>query len=100
MTVPIFLAMVTSLSLVDSLLTEAIKKSFKVTKPTLVAAVLAIIVGWGGGACAYLLKDIPFTTNSIICLGLMAPIIWLCATLGYDKVMEIIRQILGSNKVE
>ena len=100
MTIPIFITLVTVLSLVDSLLTEAIKKAFHITKPTLVAAILAVIVGWGGGACAYLLKDIPFTTSSIICLILLAPIIWVGATVGYDKVMEIIKQILGIDKAE
>ena len=95
MTVPIFMTLVTALSLVDSLLTEALKKSFKITRPTLAAAVIAVIVGWGGGACAYILKDIPFTTSSIICLVLLAPIIWIGATVGYDKVMEVIKQILG-----
>lgn len=95
MTVALFLSLFTILSLADSLITEAIKKVFNATKPTLVAAIVAAVVGWGGGVCAYLLMKIPFDTPGIISLVLMAPVVWLGATLGYDKVKEIIQQILG-----
>lgn len=96
MTVNLFVTLVTILSLANSILTEAIKKAFHATKPTLLAAVLAAIVGWGGGAAAYLLMDIPFTTPSIVCLILLAPVIWVGSTVGYDKVKEIIEQIIAS----
>lgn len=96
MTTSIFVFLVTALSLICSLFTEAIKKTFKNEKPTLVALVLSVICGWGGGVAAYILMGIPFDTNSIICLALMAPVVWLGATLGYDKVMEIIYQIINT----
>lgn len=96
MTITLFITLFTILSLVCSLFTEAIKKVFNSDKPTLVALVLSAIVGWGGGAIAYVLMGIAFTTSSIICLVLLAPTIWLGATLGYDKVMEVITQIIGS----
>ena len=94
MTVNLFITLVTVLSLVSSVLTEAIKKTFHSAKPTLVAAVVSVIAGWGGGAAAYLLMGIPFTTPSIVALVLLAPIVWVGATVGYDKVMEIIKQII------
>ena len=94
MTVTLFISLVTALSLVSSLITEAIKKSFNATKPTLIVAIVAAITGWGGGAIAYSLMGIPFISSNIICLVLLAPTIWLMATLGYDKVMEVIKQIL------
>lgn len=94
MTLSLFLTLVSILSIISSVLTEAIKKSFQVTKPTLVVAVLAIIVGWGGGAMAYVFMHVPFeTAPNLICLGLLAPSVFLSATLGYDKVVEIIKQI-------
>lgn len=99
MTLTIFITLLTILSMVSSLFTEAIKKTFNVTKPTLVVMIISAVVGWGGGAITYVLKDIPFNNiSNIICLGLLAPTIWLSATLGYDKVMEIIKQI--GKKVE
>lgn len=93
MTLTLFIVLVTILSLVNSLITQAIKKTFNNTKPTLVAAILAIIVGWIGGIMAYILMGIIFVPTSIVCLILLAPTIWLVSTLGYDKVMEIIKQI-------
>lgn len=100
MTVNLFITLVTILSLVSSLVTEAIKKAFNNTRPTLLAAVVSAVVGWGGGVAAYLLMDIAFTTPAIVALVLLAPIIWVGATVGYDKVMEIIKQILGVSKAE
>lgn len=93
MTLTLFIVLVTILSLINSLFTQAIKKTFKVTKPTLVALILAMIIGWGGGIATYILMSIAFTPASIVCLGLLAPTIWLTSTLGYDKVMEVIKQI-------
>lgn len=93
MTLTLFISLVTILSLVCSLFTEAFKISFKITKPTIVVGILSCIIGWAGGICAYLLMGIVFNTSSIICLILLAPTIWLMATLGYDKVMEVIKQI-------
>ena len=95
MTLTLFITLLTVLSLVSSLVTQAIKANFNVTKPTLVVAILSGVIGWGGGVITYLLMGIPFDTSSIICLVLLAPAIWLCATLGYDKVMEVIKQIGG-----
>jgi hypothetical protein len=96
MTITIFLTLFTILSVVCSLFTEAIKKTIGTKEPTMVALILSAIVGWGGSAIAYQLMGIPFDTNSIICLALMAPVVWLGATLGYDKVMEIIYQIINT----
>ena len=93
MTLTLFLTLVTMLSLVSSLLTEAAKKIFKITKPTVVDAIISVIAGWGGGVAAYMLMGITFTQSSIVCLILLAPTIFLCSTLGYDKVVEIIKQL-------
>ena len=93
MTLTLFITLVSILSLISSLFTEACKKVFNVTKPTLLVGILSGVIGWGGGIAAYLLMSIAFTTSSVICLILLAPTIWLVATLGYDKVIEVIEQI-------
>ena len=95
MTLSLFVFLLSILALISSLLTEACKKSFNVTKPTLLVGIISAVSGWGGGFIAYLLMKIPFDTPGIICLILLAPAIWLTATLGYDKVMEVITQIKG-----
>lgn len=46
MSLTLFITLVTILSLVSSLLTQAIKKSFNITKPTLVVAIIAAVAGW------------------------------------------------------
>ena len=93
MTLALFMILVTILSLISLLFTQAIKKNFNNTKPTLVAAILSAVIGWIGGYMAYILMGIAFNSSSIICLILLAPTIWLVATLGYDKVMEVLKQI-------
>lgn len=93
MTLSLFMILLTILSLVSSFVTEACKKTFTVNKPTLLVAILSAITGWGGGAIIYALMGIAFTPINIVCLGLLAPAIWLSATLGYDKTIEIIKQI-------
>lgn len=100
MTVGLFITLFTILSLVASVITEAIKKSFNVQEPTLLAAFVSIVVGWGGGAAAYLLMNIAFTLTSIVSLVLLAPVIWLGATLGYDKVKEIILQVAAATHIK
>lgn len=95
MTVNLFIILVSILALASSLITEAIKKTIGTTKPTLVVAIISAITGWGGGIAAYILMGIPFTAVTIVCLILLAPCIWLGATLGYDKVIEVIKQISG-----
>ena len=93
MTLALFVTLVTILSLINSLITQAIKKTFNANKPTLVVAIVSAITGWIGGYMTYILMEIPFNPSSIICLILLAPTCWLVATLGYDKVMEVIKQI-------
>ena len=95
MTVNLFIVLVTILALISSLITEAIKKTIGTTKPTLIVAIVSAIAGWAGGITAYILMGIAFTPISIVCLILLAPVIWLGATLGYDKVIEVIKQISG-----
>lgn len=94
MTLAIFMTLVSILSAVSSLLTEAIKKNFKITNSTLLILIVSLVSGWGGGAITYSFMKIPFNdVNNILCLFLLAPTIWLGATLGYDKVKELILKI-------
>ena len=93
MSINLFVILVTILSLVNSLFTEAFKKVFQIERPTLLSAILAGVIGWLGGVFAFILMNIPFTLSSGICLFLLAPTVWLGATLGYDKVKKVIEEI-------
>ena len=100
MTLTLFITLVMTLALVSSLLTEAVKKIFGTDKPTLVDAIISAITGQGGGVACYILMGIAFTPSNIVCLILLAPTIWLGSTLGYDKVIEVIKQIAEKARKE
>lgn len=94
MTLTMFITLFTALSTVASLFTEAIKKNFNVKNYTLIVLIVSAVIGWGGGAITYCFMKVPFdNVSNILCLFLLAPSIWLGATLGYDKVKEIIAKI-------
>ena len=97
MTVTLFISIFTIGSLACGLITEAIKKTYenaeKQYSANIIALVDAAVVGGLGTAGAYMLMNIPWTVNNIICLVLMIVVIWLGATLGFDKVKQTLIQI-------
>lgn len=97
MTVTLFISLFTIGSALCALLTEAVKKAFENAKkdasPNVLALIDAVVVGGLGTAVAYILMDINWTANNIICLILMIVCIWMGAMLGFDKVKQLIQQI-------
>ena len=95
MTVTFFITMLTVFALVISLLTEAIKKATQNTlSNNILVAIIAAVVGWGGGAAVYVIFGLAWTASNIVALILLAPACWLGAMLGYDKVIQTIEQIV------
>ena len=97
MTVTLFITMLTFGAGVSSLLTEAVKKAYanahKEYSANIVALINAIVVGCGGTAVLYMLKSIPWTVNNIICLVLMGVAVWMASMVGYDKIIQLLKQI-------
>lgn len=97
MTVTLFISLFTIGSIACGVITEAIKKTYqnagKDYSANIVALVDALVVGGLGTSCAYMLLGIEWTVNNIICLILMCLVIWLGATLGFDKVKQTLEQI-------
>ena len=97
MTVTLFITMLTFGAGVSSLLTEAVKKAYanarKEYSANIVALINAIVVGCGGTAVLYMLKSIPWTVNNIICLVLMGVAVWMASMIGYDKIIQLLKQI-------
>lgn len=93
MTLTLFITLVTILALISSLVTEGLKKTINIKQPTVIVAIISAITGWLGGLASYILMGIAFTPSSIVCLILLAPTLFLVATNGYDKVIELISQI-------
>lgn len=97
MTITLFISMLTLGAGVTSLLTEAIKKAYanagKDYSANVVALINAVVVGCGGTAILYMLKAIPWTINNVICLILMGVAVWIASMIGYDKVVQLLKQL-------
>ncbi len=104
MTVTMFISILTIGSLVSSLLTEAIKKWYenanKQYSANTIALVDAIVIGAGGTACVYMLTGTEWTVNNVICLILMAIAVWMGSMVGYDKLLQLVKQIADLRPVE
>lgn len=95
MTIELFLFLFTVGSSASSLLTQAMKKSFKNLSSNMLALVSALIVGVGGTLAAYILMGIVFDAKSIVCVPLMAICIWVGSMVSYDKILQTIAQLRG-----
>lgn len=97
MTITIFISVLTIGSACAGLLTEAIKKWYenagKEYSANAIALVDAIVIGGLGTAVVYMLAGIPWTVNNIICLVLMIVAVWVGSMIGYDKVIQLLKQI-------
>ncbi len=104
MTITLFVSMLTLGAGVNALLTEAIKKAYanagKEYSANLVALIDAIVVGCGGTAILYMLRAIPWTVNNVICLLLMGVAVWIASMIGYDKVLQLLKQLADLTPTE
>ena len=101
MTFDMFLILLAAFASVSGLITEAIKK-LRSDKENLsyniIALVVALVVGITGCCIYYVFFSIPFTTNNIICIGLMGLASGLVSMLGYDKIKQTILQLKGKSE--
>ena len=97
MTVTLFVLLIAVFAMAVSLITEAVKNllsDFKLKySSNMLVLIVALFVGILGTVVAYALLGIPFTTNNIICIGLITLAVWVGAMVGYDKVIQMIEQI-------
>ena len=97
MTVTAFIGLVTLFSVVTSLCVEATKKildDLKIVYACNVAVcVIAAVVGILGTCAYYVLFSIDFTASNIVCALLMSLTTAIGSMVGYDKVIQTIKQI-------
>ena len=102
MTVTLFVSILTIGAAASGLLTEAIKKwysnSGKKYSANVIALVDAVVIGCGGTSVIYMLMGIPWSINNVICMILMGICVWVGSMIGYDKIIQLIKQL--SNKEE
>jgi len=93
-TVSIFFAIFGICAIATGLITEAIKKIISDKTPNLIALIVAIVTGTGGTAIYYVFNQIPFSFSNILAMILMGLAVSVGAMVGYDKVVQGIKQIL------
>ena len=97
----VFMLGVLITSTLTGLATEAIKKLFaehsKNYYANTLAGIVSVILSVAIGVGYMTLSDISFTSQSIIYLVALVFISWLCAMVGYDKVVQAISQFKTVN---
>ena len=94
MTVTLFITFMTVAAAVSGLLTEAIKKAYQNAgrkySANVIALINAAVIGGLGMAAVYMLLG---TVNNIICLVIMIVAVWIGSMIGYDKIIQLLKQI-------
>jgi hypothetical protein len=80
-------------SVITGLIVEAIKKMFVISKPNILAAIVSIVVGIAVSVGYIMLTGTAFSTTVVLYIISIVVLSWLCAMLGYDKVIQTISQI-------
>jgi len=93
MTIELFITLFGVGSVFSSLLTETLKKTFKNISTNIIALIDAVIVGGLGSFVYYFLTGVQITTTNVIYAVLMALCVWIGSMVGYDKVMQTLKQI-------
>lgn len=97
MSITLFITALTIGAAITALLTEAIKKAYsnagKEYSANVIALINAVVVGCGGTAVTYMLLGVDWTVNNIICLILMGVAVWIGSMIGYDKIIQLVKQI-------
>lgn len=91
----VFLLMLLVCSLFTSLTVEAIKKMLegKNKKSNLIAAAVAIVLAAAIGVGYAILFGAINMTQYIVAIVALCFLSWLCAMVGYDKVIQAIKQL-------
>ena len=96
MSVSLFVSIFVGGGLITMLLTQSIKQFYynrnSEASPNIIALINALVVGGGGTAFMYMLMDIAWTVNNILCLIAMIFFVWMGSMLGYSKILETFQQ--------
>ena len=99
MDIKTFAIMYFILTAVAALFTEAIKKlmenkGVKEYSKNVVAFVVSAVIGGVGTPIYMILMNIPFDVKNIIIIVINTFAIWIGSMIGYDKVKQLIEQIV------
>lgn len=89
-------------STLTSLVTEAVKSVLKehgiAYRANTLAGLVAVVLSAALSIGYFVLSDIAFDSKMIVCFVAMILMSWLCAMVGYDKVIQAISQFKTSRK--
>lgn len=89
-------------SILTGLVTQAVKTilgEYSLTyRANTLAGIIALVLSAAIGAGYALLTGTGFTTQVVICIVALVFMSWLCAMVGYDKVVQAITQFKTANK--
>lgn len=99
-----FLMLLIGVSVFTALVTEAIKKimdeSGKVYKSNILAGAVSVVLSVLAGAGYMVMAEAQINAKMAVILIALVLLSWLCAMVGYDKVMQAISQIKMAKKTE
>ena len=96
MTLQIFLMLLLIVSVLVSLTVEALKKVLNDKVPSnIMVGIASTMISIAIGIAYYILAKITFSMDLIVYFVALIFISWLCAMLGYDKVIQTLKQIKG-----
>ena len=98
-----FLTLLIGVSVFTALVTEAIKKIMdeagKVYKSNILAGVVSVVLSVLSGTGYIIMTEAQINAKMAVILIALVLLSWLCAMVGYDKVMQAITQIkVGKSK--
>lgn len=96
MTLEVFLMLLMVVSIFTSLVVEGIKKFIGNdynASSNIIAGIVSIVLGVAIGVFYCIMAEIAFSVQIVITLIALVFLSWLCAMIGYDKVVQAIMQI-------
>lgn len=104
MSMETFLMLLIGVSVFTALVTEAIKKIMdeagKSYKSNILAGVVSVVLSIAAGAGYIVMVETQINAKMAVILIALVLLSWLCAMVGYDKVMQAITQIKVSKAQE
>ena len=98
----LFLVLLLLVSVLTGLTTEAIKNIFieknKTYYANTIAGIVSLVLSAVIGVGYIFVNELGFTVSSIACIVALVFMSWLCAMVGYDKVVQAISQFKTSEK--
>lgn len=92
------------ISTLTSLVTEALKSLFAENgvkyRANTLAGIVAFVLSGAIGVAYVVVSGSAFTGQIIVCIVALIFMSWLCAMIGYDKVVQAISQFKTSTKSE